>query len=149
MAQMSIESKVPGEAVTVLEKGIANKVFADKRDQERSTRLLTNAKTQADAIKAELPKLEQDALAAKTGEADVALGMAYMSAGQYEKAVQALSRGLQKGAGKRTDEANIMLGRAYLKLKQKDAARKAFKAVPDDSKLARVAELYDLHAAQS
>jgi tetratricopeptide (TPR) repeat protein len=149
MAQMSIESKVPGEAVTVLEKGIANKVFADKRDQERSTRLLTNAKTQADAIKAELPKLEQDALAAKTGEADVALGMAYMSAGQYEKAVQALSRGLQKGAGKRTDEANIMLGRSYLKLKQKDAARKAFKAVPDDSKLARVAELYDLHAAQS
>jgi tetratricopeptide (TPR) repeat protein len=149
LAQMSIESKVPGEAVAVLEKGINNKVFTEKRDQERSTRLLNNAKAQADAIKAELPKLEQEAAAAKTGEADVTLGMAYISAGQYDKAVEALRRGLQKGAGKRTDEANIMLGRAYLKLKQKDAARKAFKAVPDDSKLARVAELYDLHAAQS
>jgi tetratricopeptide (TPR) repeat protein len=149
MAEMSIEGKVPGEAVAVLEKGIATKVFSEKRDQERSTRLLTNAKTQADAMKAELPKLEQEARAAKTGEADVALGMAYMSYGQYDKAVEALRRGLQKGAGKRSDEANIMLGRSYLKLKQKDAARKAFKAVPDDSKLARVAELYDLHAAQS
>ena len=149
LAQMSIEGKVPGEAVTALEKGIKNKVFTEKRDQERSTRLLTNAKAQADATKAELPKLEQDARVAKTGEADVTLGMAYTSAGQYDKAVEALQRGLQKGAGKRTDEANIMLGRAYLKLKQKDAARRAFKAVPDDSKLARVAELYDLHAAQS
>jgi tetratricopeptide (TPR) repeat protein len=149
MAEMSIEGKVPAEAVTVLEKGIAAKVFSEKRDQERSNRLLTNAKTQADALKAELPRLEQDARAAKTGDADIALGMAYMSYGQYDKAVEALRRGLQKGAGKRTDEANITLGRAYLKLKQKDAARKAFKAVPDDSKLARVAELYDLHAAQS
>jgi tetratricopeptide (TPR) repeat protein len=149
MAEMSIEGKVPGEAVTVLEKGIATKVFAEKRDQERSARLLTNAKTQAEAMKAELPKLEQEARAAKTGEPDVALGMAYMSYAQYDKAVEALRRGVQKGAGRRTDEANIMLGRAYLKLKQKDAARKAFKAVPDDSKLARVAELYDLHAAQS
>jgi tetratricopeptide (TPR) repeat protein len=149
MAEMSLEGKVPGEAVTVLEKGIANKVFSEKRDQERSTRLLSNAKTQAEAMKAQLPKLEQEARASKTGDADVGLGMAYMSYGQYDKAIEALQRGLQKGAGKRTDEANIMLGRAYLKLKQKDAARKAFKAVPDDSKLARVAELYDLHAAQS
>ena len=148
MAEMSIEGKMPGEAVSVMEKGVANKVFVDKT-KERSTRLLNNAKTQAEAMKAELPKLEAEARAAKTGEADVALGMAYMSYGEYEKAVEALRRGLQKGANKRADEANIMLGRAYLKLKQKDAARRAFKAVPDDSKLARVAELYDLHAAQS
>jgi TolA-binding protein len=75
--------------------------------------------------------------------------MAYLSYGEYDKAIEALRRGLQKGASRRTDEAQIMLGRAYLKLNQKDAARRAFKAVPDDSKLARVAELYDLHAAQS
>ncbi len=148
MAEMSIEGKMPGEAVAVMEKGVANKVFADK-SVERSTRLLNNAKTQAAAMKSELPKLEQEARASKSGEADVGLGMAYLSYGQYEKAIETLQRGLQKGANKRTDEAHIMLGRAYLKLKQKDAARRAFKAVPDDSKLARVAELYDLHAAQS
>lgn len=150
LAIAAIELKMPGEAVTVMEKGFANKVFdAQAKDKERSTRLLNSAKAQADTMKAELPKLEQDARASKSGEADVALGMAYISYGEYDKGIEALRRGLQKGANKRTDEGNIMLGRAYLKLKQKDAARRAFKAVPDDSKLARVAELYDLHAAQS
>ncbi len=148
MAQMSIENHVPGEAVTVMEKGFGNKVL-DNKDKDRHTRLLDNAKSQAQTMKTDLPKLEQEARAAKTGDADVGLGMAYMSYGQYDKAVEALQRGLQKGANKRSDEAQIMLGRTYLKLKQKDAARRAFKAVPDDSKLARVAELYDLHAAQS
>jgi len=148
MAQIAIENGVPGEAVTVMEKGFANKVL-DNKDKDRHTRLLNNAKTQAQTNKSALPNLEKEARAARTGEADVGVGMAYLSYGQYDKAVEALQRGLQKGANKRTAEAQIMLGRAYLKLNQKDAARRAFKAVPDDSKLGRVAELYDLHAAQS
>lgn len=145
MAQMSLENRVPGEAVSVMEKGFGNKIL-DNEDKERHTRLLNNAKSRAAAMRNDLPKLEREA---KTGEDDVVLGMAYMSYGLYDKAVIALQRGLQKGANKRTAEAQIMLGRAFLKLNQKDAARKAFRAVPDDSKLARVAELYDLHAAQS
>jgi tetratricopeptide (TPR) repeat protein len=148
MSEIAIASGVPGEAVTVMEKGFANKIL-ENQDKDRHTRLLNNAKTHAQASRAELPNLEKQARAAKTGEADVNVGIIYMSFGQYDKAIEALERGLQKGAHKRTAEAQIMLGRAYLKLKQKDAARRAFKAVPDDSKLARVAELYDLHAAQS
>jgi len=147
-SEMAIMTGVPGEAVIVMEKGFANKIL-DNEEKERHARLLNNAKGQAQTNKNALPNLEKEARAAKTGEADVGIGMAYMSFGQYDKAVEALQRGLQKGANKRTAEAQIMLGRAYLKLKQKDAARRAFKAVPDDSKLARVAELYDLHAAQS
>jgi TolA-binding protein len=50
---------------------------------------------------------------------------------------------------KGTDEAQMMLGRAHLKLKQKDQARKAFQQVPDDSKLAQVAQLWGLYVAQS
>ena len=74
--------------------------------------------------------------------------MTYTGFAQHDKAVEALQRALQKGAGKRKDEAQIALGRAYLKLNQKDPARKAFKAVPDDSKFARVAELYGIYASQ-
>jgi tetratricopeptide (TPR) repeat protein len=148
MSEIAIASGVPGEAVTVMEKGFANKILENK-DKERNTRLLNTAKSRAQVSRSELPNLEKQARAAKTGEADVNVGIIYMSFGEYAKAVEALQRGLQKGANKRTAEAQIMLGRAYLKLNQKDAARRAFKAVPDDSKLARVAELYDLHAAQS
>jgi Tfp pilus assembly protein PilF len=148
MSEIAITNGVPGEAVTVMEKGFTKKVL-DSTPKSRHLRLLNNAKTQAETSKTALPTQEKEARASKTGEGDVGLGMAYLSYGQYDKAVEALRRGLQKGANRRTDEAQIMLGRAYLKLNQKDAARRAFKAVPDDSKLARVAELYDLHAAQS
>ena len=148
LAEMDISAKVPGEALVVMNKGFANKVLETK-DRERYTRLLNNARTQAQAVQADLPRLEQEARADKTGEADVSLGMTYFGFAQYDKSVEALQRALQKGAGKRKDEAQIALGRAYLKLNQKDAARKAFKAVPDDSRLARVAELYGIYASQS
>ena len=148
MAEMDITAKVPGEALVVMNKGFENKVLETK-DRERYTRLLNNARTQAQTVKADLPKLDAEARAEKTGEADVGLGMTYTGFAQYDKAVEALQRALQKGAGKRKDEAQIALGRAYIKLNQKDAARKAFKAVPEDSKLARVAELYGIYASQS
>jgi tetratricopeptide (TPR) repeat protein len=147
MAEMDITAKVPGEALEVMTKGFQNKVL-ETSDRERYTRLLNNARTQAQAVKAALPKLDADARAEQTGEADVALGMTYTGFTQYDKAVEALQRALQKGAGKRKDEAQIALGRAYLKLNQKEPARKAFKAVPDDSQLARVAELYGIYASQ-
>ena len=117
-----------------MNKGFASKVLETK-DRERYTRLLNNARTQAQAVQADLPRLDKEARAEKTGEADVGLGITYHGFAQYDKSVEALQRALQKGAGKRKDEAQIALGRAYLKLNQKDAARKAFKAVPDDSKL--------------
>ncbi len=147
MAEMDITAKVPGEALEVMTKGFQNKVL-ETSDRERYTRLLNNARTQAQAVKAALPKLDADARAEQTGEADVALGITYTGFAQHDKAVEALQRALQKGAGKRKDEAQIALGRAYLKLNQKDSARKAFKAVPDDSQLARVAELYGIYASQ-
>ncbi|HZF26598.1 MAG TPA: tetratricopeptide repeat protein [Steroidobacteraceae bacterium] len=148
MAEMDISAGVPGEALVVMNKGFANKVL-DTKDKERYTRLLNNARTQAQEVQKKLPQLEQEARASKTADADINLGITYTGFAQYDKAVEALQRALQKNPGKRADEAQIALGRAYLRLNQKDAARKAFKAVPDDSKLARVAELYGIYASQS
>ena len=44
-------------------------------------------------------------------------------------------------------EAHVALGRAYIKLGKKEEAMKAFRAVGKNSKLARVAELYGIYAA--
>jgi tetratricopeptide (TPR) repeat protein len=147
MAEMDITAKVPGEALVVLNKGFNDKIFETK-DRERYARLLNNARTQAQAVQADLKNLDAQARAEPTGEADVALGLTYTGFAQYDKAVEALQRALQKGAGKRKDEAQVALGRAYIKLGKKEEARKAFKAVPKTSKLARVAELYDIYASQ-
>ena len=148
MAQMAIETGASPEAVTVLEKGFANKTLEGK-ERDRHLRLLNNAKTQAQAAPSAIAKLEEEAKAAATGDADVRLGSRYLASGQYDKAVESINRGLKKGGVKGADEAQMMLGRAYLKLKQKDQARKAFRAVPDDSKLAQVAQLWGFYAAQS
>lgn len=148
MAEMAIASGTPAEAVGVLEKGFADKKL-DGKDRPRFERLLNNAKTQLQAARAETTKLEQEAKGASTGEADVRLGGRYLASGDYEKAVEALKRGLNKGGFKGADEAQLMLGRAHLKLKQKDQAKKAFGAVPDDSKLAQVAQLWGVYATQS
>lgn len=148
MAQMAIETGVPGEALTVMEKGFTNKVLENK-DKDRHVRLRDQARTQAQSALASLPALEQQAKSATTGDTDVQLGRAYLSTGEYDKAVEAIQRGLKKGGVKGSDDAQMMLGRAYLKLKQKDQARKAFGAVPDDSKLAQVAGLWGVYAQQS
>jgi tetratricopeptide (TPR) repeat protein len=146
MAEMDITAKNPGEAFEVMNKGFKNNVF-ENADRDRYQRLLNNARTQAQAVQADLKNLDAQARAEPTGEADVALGLTYTGFAQYDKAVEALQRALQKGAGTRKDEAQVALGRAYIKLGKKEEARKAFKAVPKGSKLARVAELYDIYAA--
>lgn len=145
MAQLAIEMGVPGDAVKVLDKGFANKVL-EEEDVARRRSLLQDAKAAAQTDQKALASLETEAKAAKTGEADVGLGTAYLSYDQYDKAAEALKRGLQKGSVKRPDEAQLLLGAALLKLNQQDDALKAFEAVPDTSKYSRVANLWELYA---
>lgn len=146
MAQLAIEAGVPGEAAKTLEQGFANKVL-EKEDVPRRKSLLKEAQASAQSDQKSLPTLEAEAKAAKTGQADAGLGAAYLSYDQYDKAVEALRRGIAKGGLKRPEEAQLALGRALLKLNQAEEAQKAFAAVPDTSKFARVANLWEIYAA--
>lgn len=147
LAELALEAGLPGETVTVLESGFAAKVLEGEGQERRRSRL-AEARKQADGDRKALPSLEKEAMNAKVGEPDVALGIAYFSYGQFDKAAEALKRGVAKGSVKRPDEAQVMLGRALLKLNQKEEARKAFAAVPETSKLARVAQLWAIYAGQ-
>ncbi|NJO12657.1 MAG: hypothetical protein HC872_03415, partial [Gammaproteobacteria bacterium] len=102
----------------VLEKGFQNKTL-EGRERDRHLRLLNNAKAQAAAAAAATAKLEAEAKSAATGDADVQLGERYLAAGEAQKAVQAVQRGLKKGSVKAVDDAQMVLGRANLQLKQK------------------------------
>jgi hypothetical protein len=145
MAQLAIQTGVPGEAVKVLERGFENKVL-EEEDVPRRKALLAEARTSAQNDQKSLAALETEAKAAKAGQADVALGSAFLSYGQYDKAAEALRRGIAKGGVKRPDEAQIALGRALLQINQPEDALKAFAAVPDGSKFARVANLWEIYA---
>lgn len=149
MAQLAIEQGSPGEAQRILEKGFANNVFVEERAKASNTRLLESAKKQAAADKAALAKLEKDAAAAKTGDADMALGLAYLSYEQPEKAAEALNRALTKGGLKNEAEARLLLGIAQLRAGKKDEATKAFESVKGNPTYERLANLWNLHAKQA
>ncbi len=146
MSQLAIEAGIPGEAVKALEQGFANKVL-EKEDVPRRKALLQEAQTSAQNDKKSLPALEAEARNAKTGQADAGLGAAYLSYDQYDKAAEALRRGITKGGLKRPEEAQLALGRTLLGLNQPEEALKAFAAVPDTSEFARVANLWEIYAA--
>jgi tetratricopeptide (TPR) repeat protein len=145
-AQLSLDAGSPGEAQKFLERGFAANVFTDQRIKDRNTRLLETVKKTAASDQASLPKGEKDADAAPTGAKNVAVGLAYFGYGQYEKAVEQIQKGIQKGGLRNDADAHLLLGIAQLKAGHKEDALKSFKAVKGDPVLERLAALWVLHA---
>ena len=144
MAQLAMDAGVPGEAQTVVQKGMDAGTLksADKTEQGRYDRLLAGAKKQSDLDKSELASLAASAEKSSSGQALVALGQAYLSYGEIDKAIAALQKGIGMPGVTDLDEAQISLGIAYLKKGQKDQARQAFNAVKDGSKWNDLADLW-------
>lgn len=140
---------LPGEAQSALEAGFAAGILGKDQDKDKHDRLLSTNKQLAAQDKAGLADEDKKAKSAATGQADVAIGQAFLSYGQYEQAIDALERGLKKGGVKAPDEAQLALGIAYLRNKQRDQARTAFKAVKEDSELGRIASLWALKASSN
>ena len=149
MAQIALDQGSPGEAEHILEKGFQKGVFTDQRAKDKNQRLLDSAKKVAATDQPALPKIEKDADAAPTGDKDVAVGLAYLGYGQFDKAADMLNKGLTKGGVKSEPEARLLLGIAQLKGGHKDDAVKSFHAVKGDSALERLANLWSLHAKQA
>jgi tetratricopeptide (TPR) repeat protein len=149
MAQLALEAGSPGEAQRILEKGIAKGVFTEPRAKAKNQRLLETAKKTAATDQTNLPKIEKDADAAPTGAKNVGVGLAYLGYGQYDKAVDQISKGLTKGGLRNESEARLLLGIAQLKAGHKEDATKSFHAVKGDPSLERLANLWSLHAKQA
>jgi tetratricopeptide (TPR) repeat protein len=150
MAQLALESGSPGEAQAVLQRGFQKgNVFTEKLAGDRNQRLLDNAKKQAASDQASLPKLQSEADASPQGAKNVGVGIAYLGYGQYDKAVDQIQKGIEKGGVKDEAQARLLLGIAQLKAGHKDDAVKNFKQVKGDPILERLASLWVLHAKQA
>jgi hypothetical protein len=146
MAQLLGDAALPAEAQTVLEKAMSTGLINDQQ-KERTNRLLNSFKTRAEADKKGLAQLEAEASKNPAGELDTKLGEVYYGFGDYQNAVTALNRGIQKGQIKHQDEAHVYLGRAQVALKNFADAKKALaglKSVPNISP--RVLKLWELYA---
>ena len=147
MAQLLGDAALPGEAEMVIEKGISAGLFTDQKDKDRASRLQAALKTRADADKKGAPQFDAEAAKNPAGELDVKSGEVFFGFGDYQSAVTAISRGLQKQGIKHLDEAYVYLGRSLVQLKNTADAKKAFfglKNVPNISP--RVMRLWDLYS---
>ncbi len=146
-AQLAIKFGMPGEALSVIQRGMAANAFSSTSEKASAERQMQTAKTLADADRAGLAKFEVEAKAAKAGEGDVRLGQALLSYDQYDKALEAIQRGIAKGSLRNADEAQILLGITLLRLGRKADAVAAFNATKGtDPKLSGLARLWALHA---
>jgi tetratricopeptide (TPR) repeat protein len=149
MAAIALDQGSPGEAQEILEKGFANKVFADQRTQDKNKRLLEKAKHDAAELQAQLPAKVKAADTAQTGDDYVKVGYGYLGFKQYDKAIDALNKGLARGGlANGGAEATLLLGVAQFKGGHRDDAAKTFHKVKGDPTLERIGNLWALRAKQ-
>jgi len=132
-----------GEALDVIEAGIANGVIKQPNDTAKS--LADQARPLAAEDRKGTSALDKEARAQLNGEKDVKLGLGYVGQKQWEKAVEAISRGLQPeriARVKRVDDSRLLLGYAYFRLGRSGEARAAFVAAGEDARSAELSKLW-------
>jgi tetratricopeptide (TPR) repeat protein len=139
-AETALDLSSPGEAVAMLEKGMA--AGAIKKD-DRNNRLLADAKSQVERLKATLPQQEAEAKAIQTGEPEAKLATSYFTLRNYAKASEAAKRAVDKGKLRRADDVNMLLGISLANSKKPAEAKKAFTAAAAANEKTRgVADLW-------
>jgi len=140
-AEAALDLASPGEAVKALEKGMS--VGGIPKD-ERNTRLVADAKSQLEAVKANISQQEREAKAIAAGTPDARLATSYFTLGDKTKAIEAAQRAVQKGKLSREDDVQFLLGVAlYDQKKTKEAAAAFASAAKANPANADIANLWD------
>jgi tetratricopeptide (TPR) repeat protein len=149
-AETAMAAGSPGEAMRALERGMKDGVVPGAGDYQQR---LAEAKTAVAKDKKSLPAEATASAKDAKGEVDVKVGLGFYSTGEYEKAVEAIRRGIGKGGVARLDDANLLLGAALMELNRTDEARAAFEAAAaaatDGSPMDRIASLWIARATRS
>ena len=141
LAQLALQLGNAAEAQAVTEKGIAAKVLTD----ERATRLLNLAKTQAAANAASLAKNTAAAQAQPQGDALVKVGEDLVSQGKGKEGLALIQAGIKKPM-KDPVNGQMRLGHALMVSGDKAGAQKVFNAIKAPAKDAMIAHLWSLAA---
>ena len=146
MAQLALQADLASEGKQVIDKGIASGALATGAQADRAKRLkaLVDKKLAEDA--ASRAEDEKQAMAAKTGDSLVSLGMYLIYTGQASKGVQLMQQGIAKGGLKRPEDAKLHLGIAQLAAGDKAKAQATFKTVQGADGTADLARLWALYA---
>src|SRR5678816_1104006 len=97
MAQLALQADLPSESKQVVDKGFASNVLGTGPEAERHKRLRDLVAKKLAEEAAARPANEKEALAAKSGDPLVAVGMNQVYSGQAAKGVQLMQQGIAKG----------------------------------------------------
>jgi tetratricopeptide (TPR) repeat protein len=140
-ADVALDLLSPGEAVDMLEKGMA---AGGIPKDERNMRLLSDSKAQMEALKANIVQQEREAKAIADGDSDARLAVTYFTLGDKAKTIEIARRALEKGKLNRPDDVEMLLGVALYDQKKLADARAAFAAAATaNPKNAGIANLWD------
>ena len=146
MAQLALQADLASEGKQVIDKGIASGALSTGAQADRAKRLkaLVDKKLAEDA--ATHAEDEKQAMAAKSGDALVSLGLYAVYNGQAAKGVQLMQQGIAKGGLKRPEDAKLHLGIAQLVAGDKAKAQATFKTVQGTDGTADLARFWALYA---
>jgi hypothetical protein len=149
MAQLALQADLPTEGKQVVDKGFATGALGTGPEANRHKRLRDLVDKQLKEDAASRAKDEQEALAAKSGDGLIAIGMNLVYSGQAAKGVQLIQQGIAKGDLKRPEDAKLHLGIAQLAAGDKAKAQATFKTVQGTDGTTDLARLWALYARRA
>jgi hypothetical protein len=146
MAQLALQADLASEGKQVIAKGMSSGALSTGAQADRARRLQALVDKRLAESTASRAEDEKQALADKTGDALVGIGMNLVYAGQAAKGVQLMQQGIAKGGLKRPEDAKLHLGIGQLAAGEKAKAQATFKTVQGTDGTADLARLWALYA---
>lgn len=145
MGQLALQAGHEAEARQVVDKGFAANILGQGAEGERHKRLRDLVAKKLDEAKAAQAGAEKEALAAKDGNALVAIGFAQALGGNPAKGLQLMQQGIAKGGLKRPEDAKLHLGVAQV-VAGDAKAQATLRSVGGSDGTADLARLWSLYA---
>ena len=144
MAELALLAGFPTEAKKTMDAGFAAGVLGTGADAAKHKKVRDQAaKGAADDLK-NIASGEASAAKSKDGNGLINLGYAYVTMDQFDKGIDLIQKGIEKGGLKRPDDAKLRLGYSYAMAGRKDDALKTLATVQGNDGLGDLARYWTL-----
>lgn len=147
MTQLALQAGFPAEAKKIIDEGYSSGILGSGGSAATQKQLRDQVNKQLADDKKFLAKSPDSG--AKTGDAMVTVGYAYVTSGDVDKGIAMMEKGIAKGDLKRPDDAKLHLALAYKLAGNKAKAIDIFKSIQGSDGAADVARMWLLYLAKN
>ena len=144
MAELALLAGFPTEAKKTMDAGFAAGVLGTGADAAKHKKVRDQAAKGAADDQKNIASGEASAAKSKDGNGLINLGYAYVTMDQFDKGIELIQKGIEKGGLKRPDDAKLRLGYSYAMAGRKDDALKTLATVQGNDGLGDLARYWTL-----